>query len=69
MVKDYLYKAKRCLKEADLALQDRDVPGIIRRSQEALELAVKALLRALGIEYPRVHDISDVLLEKSKQNT
>jgi len=60
---DYLYRAKRCLKEARMALEDGDAPGVVRRSQEALELAVKAVLRALTIEYPRVHDVSDVLLE------
>ena len=60
---DYLYRAKRCLKEARMALEDGDAPGVVRRSQEALELAVKAVLRALTIEYPRVHDVSDVLQE------
>ena len=65
MARDYLYRARRCLREADLALRDGDAPGVVRRSQEALELAAKALLRALGIEYPRVHDVSDVLLEQS----
>ncbi|MEM1538282.1 MAG: HEPN domain-containing protein [Candidatus Nezhaarchaeales archaeon] len=62
MARDYLLRAKRCLNEARLALADNDAPAVIRRSQEALELAVKALLRALAIEYPRAHDVSDALL-------
>ena len=65
MARDYLHRAKRCLREATLALEENDPPGVIRRSQEALELATKALLRLLGIEYPRVHDISDVILEQA----
>ncbi|RLF20800.1 MAG: hypothetical protein DRN15_10290 [Thermoprotei archaeon] len=63
LARDYLYRALRCLKEAQLALEERDSAGTIRRAQEALELAVKALLRALSIEYPRAHDVSDVLIE------
>lgn len=63
MAKDYAFRAKRCLKEARLALDENDAASTIRRSQEALELIVKALLRLIGIEYPRSHDVSDVLLE------
>jgi HEPN domain-containing protein len=35
---------------------------VVRESQEIVELALKALLRARGIDPPRVHDVSDVLL-------
>ncbi len=63
MAADYLARALGCLGEARAALRRKDAPATIRRSQEALELAVKALLRALAIEYPRAHDVSDALLE------
>jgi HEPN domain-containing protein len=33
----------------------------IRRSQEALELAAKACLRYLGVEYPKQYDVGDAL--------
>jgi HEPN domain-containing protein len=62
MARDYLIRATRCLREAETALSEGDPPAVIRRSQEALELAVKALLRSLAIEYPRTHDVSDALL-------
>lgn len=64
MARDYAFRARRCLKEARLALDEGDSASTIRRSQEALELIVKAFLRLIGIEYPRSHDISDVLLER-----
>jgi HEPN domain-containing protein len=35
---------------------------VIRFSQEATELLLKAALRLVGIEYPKVHDVGDVLL-------
>jgi len=63
MARDYMMRAKRFLREAEMALVEGDNATSIRRSQEALEMAVKALLRALGIEYPRSHDVSDVLID------
>ena len=57
----------KLLHTAEFAFAENDAAMTIRRSQEALELAVKALLRAIGIEYPRVHDVSDVLLEHSSK--
>ncbi|MEM2912980.1 MAG: HEPN domain-containing protein [Candidatus Bathyarchaeia archaeon] len=35
----------------------------MRLSQECVELSLKASLRAAGIEYPKVHDVSDILIE------
>lgn len=32
------------------------------RSQECIELSLKASLRLLGIEYPKKHDVSQILL-------
>lgn len=60
MVRDYLFRAKWCLKEAEIAL-GKNNPICVRRSQEALELVTKALLRSLAIEYPREHDVGDSL--------
>ena len=33
----------------------------IRRCQEAVELSLKGLLRLLGLEVPKVHDVSGFL--------
>ncbi|MEM4948830.1 MAG: HEPN domain-containing protein [Candidatus Jordarchaeales archaeon] len=35
----------------------------MRQSQEAVELALKAALRVVGVEPPKWHDVSPVLLE------
>ena len=35
---------------------------MVRESQEIVELALKALLREYGIDAPRVHDVSEILL-------
>lgn len=52
MARGYLQRSIRCIEEAESALSRGDYAGTVRRSQEALELGLKALLRALGIEYP-----------------
>jgi len=61
MARDYLERSLRCLEEASMALSKGDYAGTVRRSQEALELCLKSSLRAMGIEYPKEHDVSDVL--------
>ncbi|MDI6885918.1 MAG: HEPN domain-containing protein [archaeon] len=58
---DYLTRAERVLEEARNTLRNEDYSLTIRRSQEAVELSLKAALRFLAIEYPRAHDVSDVL--------
>jgi len=61
MAADYIYRADRCLKEAEIALSESDFAGAVRRSQEALELAVKAVLRSMAVEYPHEHDVGEAL--------
>jgi len=61
MAADYLSRAKWCLKETEMAFSGSNFPIVVRRAQEALELATKAVLRYLAVEYPREHDIGDAL--------
>lgn len=63
MAEDYLKRAGRCLQEAESAFRENDYPMAIRRSQECIELSIKGVLRALSIEFPREHDMSDVLVK------
>ncbi len=59
---DYLRRAGSRLIDAESAFKRGDYPEIVRYSQEAVELSLKAVLRILGIEYPKVHEVSDILL-------
>ncbi|MEM0117173.1 MAG: HEPN domain-containing protein [Conexivisphaerales archaeon] len=58
---DYLRGARSRLKDAESALRRGDYPEVVRYSQEAVELSLKACLRLIGVEYPKVHDVSDEL--------
>jgi len=61
MALDYIKRARRCLKEAQNALADDDPPMAVRRGQECVELSLKAMLRRLGVEYPKKHDVGEAL--------
>lgn len=59
----YLRQARRILGEAERHHRDEAWHLAVRRSQEAVELALKGVLRGAGIEIPRVHDVGVFLLE------
>jgi len=59
-------QAEARLKNAEEAYAERNHPYAVLLSQECVELCLKAVLKAVGIEYPKIHDVSDVLVE-SKQ--
>lgn len=63
--KNYLQQAKIILEEAEALLAKKAWNLVVRRSQEAVELATKAVLRVAGVEVPREHDVG-WFLEKNK---
>ena len=59
---DYIDRAGLTLEEARSAFEKEVYSLTIRRAQETCELSLKGALRYLAIEYPRDHDVSDVLI-------
>lgn len=57
-------EAGDCLEEAQRAHSRSSYNLAVRRSQETVELALKGILRLVGIEYPKVHDVGDVFFEQ-----
>lgn len=62
LAEDYVRRAKLRLKILDVLFEGEGWPDVVRESQEILELALKGLLRWCGVDPPRVHDVSGVLL-------
>ena len=62
MARSYLGQAVYRLGEVGRALRESQYAIAVRWSQEAVELALKAVLRAAGVEPPRWHDVGEVLL-------
>lgn len=60
MAEDFLHRAKARFTDAQAALKRGDYPDVVRYSQECVELSLKACLRVVGVEYPRVHDVGDI---------
>ena len=58
-----LARARRWLQSARRALEDGRWDDAVYSSQMAVELSSKGVLLALGIDYPREHDVSDVFIE------
>ncbi len=61
-----LKRGKRWLKGALRALEDERWDDVVYSSQMAIEQASKAVLIALGMEYPREHDVSAIFKRISK---
>lgn len=59
---DYIRRATVRLRAVDVLFEAESWADVVRESQEIVELALKALLRDAGIDPPRIHDVSDVLL-------
>jgi HEPN domain-containing protein len=59
----YLRKAIDRLDILDLLLGKKDYSDVIREAQEIVELALKGMLRHVGVEPPKIHDVGDLLLE------
>lgn len=62
LARDYVRRAEVRLRALDLFFEAESWADVVRESQEVVELTLKALLRAVGVDPPRIHDVSDVLL-------
>jgi HEPN domain-containing protein len=62
LAKDYIRRAAGRLRALDVLYEDGLWADVVREAQEIVELALKAALRAHGVDPPRLHDVSDVLL-------
>lgn len=64
---DYIKRAKVRLEAVELLLRRQSYADVVREAQEVVELALKSLLRKFGIQPPRIHDVSQVLLDEKSR--
>lgn len=62
LARDYLQRARIRLAALDVLFEAGSWADVVRESQEVVELALKGLLRARGVDPPRIHDVSGILL-------
>lgn len=61
LAQDYIRRCELRLFALETLYQHHAWADVVREAQEVVELALKALLRHSGIEFPRTHDVSGVL--------
>ncbi len=67
LAKSYLIKAEKRLKILGVLLQEEAYSDVVREAQEIVELCLKGLLRYVGIEPPKYHDVSPILIEHQEK--
>lgn len=58
----YIKKAVTRISILDLLLEKEDYSDVVREAQETVELATKAMLRKVGIDPPKWHDVGSIIL-------
>ena len=61
LAKSYIRQAEERIKHAKEALSEGNYPYAVRQCQEAVELLLKAALRYVGVEPPKLHDVGPLL--------
>ena len=61
LARSNIKQAEERIAHASEALDRGNYPYVVRLSQEAVELALKASLRLVGVEPPKWHDVGPVL--------
>jgi HEPN domain-containing protein len=61
MARSHLRRAAERVRHAEEALTNGNYPYVVRQCQEAVELALRAALRMVGVEPPKWHDVGPVL--------
>ncbi len=67
LASEHVRRAGARLRALDVLFESRSWADVVRESQEIVELALKGVLRACGVEPPRIHDVADVLLAEQSR--
>ena len=63
LAESYLEKATKRLRVLDVLLQEEAFSDVVREAQELVELAMKGMLRYVGVDPPKWHDVGPILAE------
>ena len=63
LARSYLVKAQKRLKALAVLRDEAAHSDVVREAQELVELALKGMLRSVGIEPPKFHDVGGLLIE------
>ncbi len=63
LAQSYLHKALARMKLLPVLFGEQDYSDVIREAQEIVELSLKGMLRQVGIEPPKWHDVGGLLVD------
>jgi HEPN domain-containing protein len=65
LARSYLTRARARLDALAVLRNHGALSDVVSEAQELVELALKGMLRAVGVESPKVHDVGPLLVEHS----
>jgi HEPN domain-containing protein len=63
LARSYFLKARKRLRALETLFDEEAYSDVVREAQELVELALKGMLRFIGIEPPKQHDVGPLLLQ------
>lgn len=63
LAESYLEKATKRLRVLDVLLEEEAFSDVVREAQELVELALKGMLRYIGVDPPKWHDVGPIIAE------
>ncbi|MCL6559865.1 MAG: HEPN domain-containing protein [Firmicutes bacterium] len=63
LAQSYLIKSIKRLRVLDVLMEEAAYSDVVREAQEIVELALKGILRQIGVEPPKQHDVGGLVLE------
>lgn len=67
LARDYMIKALKRQKLLDFLFKEDDFSDVVREAQEIVELSQKAMLRQVGIDPPKWHDVGMIIIEHKEK--
>ena len=63
LAQSYLEKATKRLRVLEVLMEEEAFSDVVREAQELVELALKGMLRYVGIDPPKWHDVGPIIAE------
>lgn len=63
LAQSYLIKARKRLRVLEVLLEEEAYSDVVREAQELVELALKGILRQIGIDPPKQHHVGGLLVD------
>ncbi len=67
LARGYFIRARKRLVALRALMQEEAYPDVVREAQELVELVLKGMLRWVGIDPPKWHDVGPILVDQESR--